>query len=57
METMTTSKFKKRHVRGVPLNTTNTTTDQRRHVAQTVAWEELDDWQRDNKYVRRGYRK
>jgi adiponectin receptor len=53
---MTTSEFKKRHIQGVPLNTTDAITNQREYVAQTVIWDELDHWQRDNRYIRRGYR-
>jgi adiponectin receptor len=53
---MTTSEFKKRHIQGVSPNTANAATNQRGPIAQTVTWDEIHEWQRDNKYIRRGYR-
>lgn len=53
---MSTSEIKKRHMQGLTPNTTSTAANQRKPGARTVTWEEIHEWQRDNKYIRRGYR-
>lgn len=45
-----------RHVQGVKTNNMEVPTTRPQPEARTVAWDEVSEWQRDNKYILSGYR-
>ncbi|KAL4961994.1 hemolysin-III protein [Aspergillus stella-maris] len=53
---MTGAEIKKRQVPKVNMNTTNNPTNQPKAKARTVTWQEISEWQFDNKYILSGYR-
>ena len=53
---MSGSNIKKRHVQGVNPSTMEAPTTRSTPEARTVAWREVSEWQRDNKYILSGYR-
>ena len=56
MDTSSTLRTEQCRKRGVTLHTPKVFPDQRKPGCRTVTWEAAREWQRDNKYIRRGYR-
>ena len=55
-EIMSGPELKKRHVQGVNTSTMETPATRPTPKARTVTWDEIPEWQRDNKYILSGYR-
>ena len=53
---MSGPEVKKRHVQGVNTSTMETPATRRTPKASTVTWDEIPEWQRDNKHILSGYR-
>jgi hypothetical protein len=53
---MSGAELKKRQLPKVNMSTTNDPTNQSKAKARTVTWQEISEWQHDNKYILRGYR-
>lgn len=53
---MSGAELKKRQVPKVDMSTTTDPPNQSRAKAQTVTWQEISEWQFDNKYILSGYR-
>ncbi|KAK8932997.1 ADIPOR-like receptor IZH2 [Metarhizium anisopliae] len=53
---MSGAELKKRLVPNGNMSTTNDSTTQSKAKARTVTWQEIPEWQLDNKYILSGYR-
>ena len=53
---MSGAELKKRQVPRVNMSTTKDPTNQPKVKARTVTWQEVSEWQLDNKYILSGYR-
>lgn len=53
---MSGAELKKRQVPKANMSTANDSTKQTNVAAQTVTWQEISEWQFDNKYILSGYR-
>lgn len=59
MSTMSTRNTTRRHMHRIRTNGSSIVGDQREpenRTNRTIAWEEAEEWQRDNPYIRYGYR-
>jgi len=56
MDTSSTLRIEQCRRRGLTLYAPKVVQYERKPGRRTVTWEEVHEWQRDNKYIRRGYR-
>lgn len=56
MGTNLPSKIRRRHACGLTGDSSSIVRDVRKSADRTLTWEEAEEWQRDNPYIRHGYR-